>query len=76
MELLSSNGYTSVRGVGCSGFYSISVRRSGETGGLITYTTVSGVIGNTTNRTVRGVGVVFKLSRGANLMVIPPTFWK
>lgn len=57
--------------IGAGGYL---IRISGCNSGLLVASYVSGLLGNTMNRTIRGVGVVFNLSRATNLGLGPSTF--
>lgn len=59
-----------------SGFYSVNIRISSEANELAVISIVSGLVGKTTKRTMRGTGVVDGLSRGTNLKFMPLCPWK
>lgn len=47
----------------------------GRRSGLLVISVVSGLLGKTDNRTIRGVGLLFNLRRAMKLRLGPSTFW-
>lgn len=68
-----SGGVSLGRMMGAGGYL---VRLRGRNSGLLVVSYVSGLLGNTSKRTIRGVGLVFGLRRAMNLHLGPSTFWR
>lgn len=58
--------------IGAGGYL---VRLRGRNSGLLIVSYVSGLLGKTDKRTIRGVGLVFGLRRAMKLELGPSTFW-
>lgn len=67
-----SGGVSLGRMIGAGGYL---VRLRGRNSGLLVVSYVSGLLGNTDKRTIRGVGLVFGLRRAMKLHLGPSTFW-